>query len=81
MYIHTWTHTHTQTAAAYVLFYQRRPEGPQPTRPILDRSLSQSFADEGKQLKAKYQLQEKEEKTTPTSEDGDKKQEVRMHNS
>lgn len=41
-----------QSSSAYVLFYQRRTEG----RPvnILDRSLSQSFADEKKILSSKY---------------------------
>lgn len=36
-----------------MLFYHRRTEG-LPVRSILDRSLSQSFADKGRQLKAKY---------------------------
>ena len=41
-----------QSSSAYVLFYQRRTEG----RPvnILDRSLSQSFAEERKILSNKY---------------------------
>ena len=43
---------HPQTAAAYVLFYRRQMEGRRPH--ILDRSLSQSFAEEGRALKAKY---------------------------
>ena len=59
---HTHTHTHTQTAAAYVLFYSRRSDQSRPTRrSVLDRSLSQSFAEEGKQLKAKYHGGNKEE--------------------
>ena len=43
-----------QTAAAYVLFYRRRMEG-RPALHILDRSLSQSFAEEVRQRKARYQ--------------------------
>lgn len=43
-----------QTASAYVLFYRRRTEGRPVRRNILDRSLSQSFADEHKKLKEKY---------------------------
>ncbi len=54
-----------QTASAYVLFYRRRTEGRPVRRNILDRSLSQSFADEHKKLKEKYaassQLEEEEE--------------------
>ena len=42
----------SQTAAAYVLFYRRRTEG-RPTH-ILDRSLSQSFAEEVRVQKAKF---------------------------
>lgn len=42
------------TASAYVLFYRRRTEGRPVRRNILDRSLSQSFADEHKKLKEKY---------------------------
>ncbi len=52
----THTHTYTQTAAAYVLFYRRRDNPAQPTRSSrLDRSLSQSFAEEDKLLKEKFQ--------------------------
>jgi len=43
---------HLVTAAAYVLFYRRHTEGRRTH--ILDRSLSQSFAEEGRALKAKY---------------------------
>ena len=54
-----------QTASAYVLFYCRRTEGRPVRRNILDRSLSQSFADEHKKLKEKYaassQLEEEKE--------------------
>ena len=37
-----------------MLFYRRRTEGRPVRRNILDRSLSQSFADEHKKLKEKY---------------------------
>ena len=50
-----------QTASAYVLFYRRRTEGRPVRRNILDRSLSQSFADEHKKLKEKYAALEEEE--------------------
>ena len=43
-----------QTASAYVLFYHRRTEGRPIRRNIMDRSLSQSFADEHKKLQEKY---------------------------
>ena len=50
-----------QTAAAYVLFYRRRTEGKPVRRNILDRSLSQSFAEEHKKLKEKYSTLNEEE--------------------
>ena len=42
-----------QSPSAYVLFYERRIEGRR-SRPVLDRSLSQSFAEEKKLLSSKY---------------------------
>lgn len=52
----------SQSASAYVLFYRRRTEGKPVRRNILDRTLSQSFAEEHKKLKEKYAtLQEEEE--------------------
>ena len=50
-----------QTAAAYVLFYRRRTEGKPVRRNILDRSLSQSFAEEHKKLKEKYATLDEED--------------------
>ena len=63
-----------QTAAAYVLFYRRRTEGKPVRRNILDRSLSQSFAEEHKKLKEKYatldEEDEEKEKDDATKVDG-----------
>ena len=50
-----------QSASAYVLFYRRRSEGRPVRRNILDRTLSQSFADEHKKLKEKYATLEEDE--------------------
>ena len=68
-----------QTASAYVLFYRRRTEGRPVRRNILDRSLSQSFADEHKKLKEKYATleEEKEEKgATKQEKEGTEKMEA-----
>ena len=62
-----------QSAAAYVLFYHRRTEG----RPvnILDRSLSQSFAEEKRILSRKYRTAGDD---TVPEEDMETEQEVRV---
>lgn len=44
-----------------MLFYRRRTEGRPVRRNILDRSLSQSFAEEHKKLKEKYAALDEEE--------------------
>ena len=44
-----------------MLFYRRRSEGRPVRRNILDRTLSQSFADEHKKLQEKYATLEEEE--------------------
>ncbi len=64
------THTHyTQSSAAYVLFYRRRDDQSRPTRrSILDRSLSQSFAEEDRELKAKYQREKEDQESRSRSE-------------
>lgn len=64
-----------QTASAYVLFYRRRTEGRPVRRNILDRSLSQSFADEHKKLKEKYAANSQLDEERENGEQGEKKEE------
>lgn len=61
---HTHIRPHTQSSAAYVLYYRRRDDQSRPTRrSILDRSLSQSFAEEDRELKEKYQKEKEDQES------------------
>ncbi|XP_064399096.1 ubiquitin carboxyl-terminal hydrolase 4-like [Halichondria panicea] len=52
------------SSAAYVLYYRRRDDQSRPTRrSILDRSLSQSFAEEDRELKEKYQKEKEDQES------------------
>ena len=60
----------SQTSAAYVLFYCRRDEGqPVDGRPLLNRTLSQSFAEEVKKRRERYHPSE------TSCDEGDEKME------
>lgn len=77
--INTFYVNSLQTASAYVLFYRRRTEGRPVRRNILDRSLSQSFADEHKKLKEKYATVE-EEKGASEEEKADETEKMEEDN-